>query len=611
TAKWSKRAAVLLADLGPGGGVATTVAGWLSKVGQPGYEGRRAHVPDVTIPDPTTVDLVRGLAVCLPLARDDDATAAALGDLAEAAFKKVPMVGPRCPVVGRACVAALSAMRAPAAPGQLARLQQKAKHASTRTAVERSLAAVTERTGLSAVDLQELSIPTHGFAADGPPTVPLGTVTAALATDGTAARVAFRKTDGAEAKSAPKGLAPEQADAVRRLKAQAKAATETLAWLRGHFDALMIGGRSWSAADWRKRFLDHPLARRVVNRLIWRTTAEPHLSFVPSPDLPAALIDVGGRAVQVPDDVSVSLWHPAAVPQDEVLAWRRRLADLGVVQPFKQAHREVYLLTDAERRTGTYSNRFAAHLLRQHQFKALCDARGWAYRFQGAWDSHNVPIRRLPQFGLTAEYWVNPPDGETDEQTSGAGVYLHLLTDQVRFHSDRGGDPLPLDQVPQLVLSEVLRDVDLFVGVASVGNDPTWQDGGPEGRYRTYWQNYSFGELSATAQTRRAVLETLLPRLTKLKGRWELTDRFLVVRGSLRAYKIHLGSGNILMEPNDQYLCIVPARGAAADESAGTGGVFLPFEGDGTMAVILSKAFMLADDAKIKDASITSQINRG
>jgi len=32
--------------------------------------------------------------------------------------------------------------------------------------------------------------------------------------------------------------------------------------------------------------------------------------------------------------------------------------------------------------------------------------------------------------------------------------------------------------------------------------------------------------------------------------------------GDLRTYKIHLGSGNVLMEPNGQYLCIVPTRGA-------------------------------------------------
>jgi hypothetical protein len=39
--------------------------------------------------------------------------------------------------------------------------------------------------------------------------------------------------------------------------------------------------------------------------------------------------------------------------------------------------------------------------------------------------------------------------------------------------------------------------------------------------------------------------------------------------------------------------------------------VRLPFEGDDTFSVIISKAFMLADDDKIKDASIRSQIAHG
>jgi hypothetical protein len=144
-----------------------------------------------------------------------------------------------------------------------------------------------------------------------------------------------------------------------------------------------------------------------------------------------------------------------------------------------------------------------------------------------------------------------------------------------------------------------MRDVDLFTGVCSVGNDPAWNDGG-EGM-RNYWTNFSFGTLNATAQTRRDLLGRLIPRL-KIAPRCTLQDRFLVVRGDLRTYKIHLGSGNILMKPNDQYLCIVPDRGASGN------GVFLPFEGDRTLSVILSKAFLLADDTKITDPTILSQI---
>lgn len=41
-------------------------------------------------------------------------------------------------------------------------------------------------------------------------------------------------------------------------------------------------------------------------------------------------------------------------------------------------------------------------------------------------------------------------------------------------------------EIPALVFTEVMRDIDLFVGVASIGNDPGWQDGGNQ-RANTYW----------------------------------------------------------------------------------------------------------------------------
>jgi hypothetical protein len=123
---------------------------------------------------------------------------------------------------------------------------------------------------------------------------------------------------------------------------------------------------------------------------------------------------------------------------------------------------------------------------------------------------------------------------------------------------------------------------------------------------RSSMPNYAFGELSELAKTRREVLAGLLPRL-KIAARCELTERFLRVRGDLRTYKIHLGSGNILMEPNDQYLCIVPGRGATTPTSDGTR--FVPFEGDNTLAIILSKALLLAEDTAIQDPTITRQLH--
>jgi hypothetical protein len=59
------------------------------------------------------------------------------------------------------------------------------------------------------------------------------------------------------------------------------------------------------------------------------------------------------------------------------------------------------------------------------------------------------------------------------------------------------------------------------------------------------------------------------------------------------------------MEPNDQYLCIVPDSRSRASERD----LFLPFEGDNLLSIIVSKALLLADDAKIKDPTISQQID--
>ena len=149
-------------------------------------------------------------------------------------------------------------------------------------------------------------------------------------------------------------------------------------------------------------------------------------------------------------------------------------------------------------------------------------------------------------------------------------------------------------------LSQVRRFVCYTVGGARVVGG--WRDSGGLPQGREYWNKFAFGELSATAHTRREVLQKLVPRL-KIAAQCSFEDKFLVVRGKLRAYKIHLGSGNILMSPNDRYLCIVESRG-----KADTGNLFLPFEGDSVLSLVISKALLLAADDKITDPTITQQI---
>lgn len=190
----------------------------------------------------------------------------------------------------------------------------------------------------------------------------------------------------------------------------------------------------------------------------------------------------------------------------------------------------MYLLTDAEINTVSYSNRMAAHILKQHQFNSLAKIRGWKYSLIGAYDggaNESMASIELKDFGLRAEFWVN--EVNADDAFNDTGIWLYIATDQVRFTQLDNGHVKELIEVPAIILSEILRDVDLFVGVASVGNDPNWRDSGGLPAYRDYWQSYSFGDLNEVAKTRKSILEGLLPRL-KIAKIAELKDKFLIVK---------------------------------------------------------------------------------
>ncbi|MFF4272112.1 DUF4132 domain-containing protein [Streptomyces sp. NPDC001536] len=391
--------------------------------------------------------------------------------------------------------------------------------------------------------------------------------------------------DGRPLKSVPAPVRRDHPDLVKELRDLVKRVDIQLGTLaralEGGFTVDAVHPYGW----WRAELAGHPLARSVVRRLIWEIEVAPGQwrAVLPSTeDLPDA-----------PDDASVRLWHPIRADADTVRTWRDRLVDGQLRQPFKQAFREIYRLTPAEEETRVHSLRFAAHLVHYRRMFALFRARGWASRLLGPWDAGDgdAAVRTLG-----AGEWQVAFSHTYVDWADGDGV---ASTDRVRFERRVAGAwrEAPLAEVPPLVFSEAMRDVDLFVGVTSIAADPHWTEQGPA---RAYWERAGFAELSESAEARRDALARILPRL-KIADRCTLDGRFLVVRGDLRTYRIHLGSANILMEPDDSYLCIVPSRAKVG------GKVFLPFEDD-RLTVILSKALLLAADTEITDPSIRSQI---
>lgn len=551
--------------------------------------------------DSVTGDAVRGLCWIASTVSPTAELAAAVGIWVTSGWTKIPGFGARCRKGASGALWVLARLGEPGA-AELGRARALVKQAQGVREIDAAIDSAAVELGIPREEFEERVVPSYGLEVGAVRNVALGDYTATVHVKRGKAVLTIVGADGKPRKAVPAVIRNDHAAELATLRALAKDVSTMVSAQRLRIERLLMEERSWEPSIWCERYLDHPLVSVVARALIWQTVGPQGRQAFLAAD--GELCDVDGAVVPLGDEDRIELWHPASVSTAEVEAWRLRIEGIGVVQPFKQAHREVYLLTEAERTTDLYSNRFAGHILRQHQFAALARARGWGYALQGAWDQPDDQARlRLDQHDLVAGFWVDRPwDAEDDWNET--GVFNHVLTDQVRF-TTLAGDDVQLDTVPVRVLTEVFRDVDLFVGVSSIGNDPTWQDSGDARRgWDGYWTSYSFGDLGAAAEVRRDLLQRLIPKLA-ISDVARLDDKFLIVKGALRTYKIHLGSGNILMEPNDQYLCIVPGRGD--DEPRD---VMLPFEGDRMLSIVLSKAMMLADDRAITDRTITSQIAR-
>lgn len=516
-------------------------------------------------------------------------------------YEKISGVGPRAAALGNACIFAFANGGTLESINYLTRIKSKVRNKSIVKVIDKYIKNASLELGVTEAMLEDMAVQEYDLT-DGRVLYQFDDYGLEIQIERIGkVKMQWYKPDGTPQKSVPSFVKKNHAARLKSIKAQVKNISQNLTTQRNRLDRSYIQDRRWTYSDFKKYYLNHGLMSFLAKRLIW--------IFENDDETITAFWRDGWKTVNgidvnwMDDNTTVKLWHPVFSEIPEIEQWRNFMQKHEVVQPMKQAFREVYLLTDAELNTRTYSNRMAAHILKQHQFNQLAKLRGWSYSLIGGWDGgydEHCQIS-LPAFELSAEYWITHLPN--DDHFTDSGIYMYVGTDQVRFHKNRSAEPLPLIDVPKIVFSEIMRDVDMFVGVGSVGNDPEWQDNGGMPQYRDYWTSYSFGDLTEVAKTRKTILERLLPKL-KIAKVAEIDGKFLKVKGTYTTYKIHIGSTNILMEPNDQYLCIVPS----GKKDKNTESVFLPFEGDRGFSILLSKAFLLADDHKITDRTIISQL---
>ncbi|MET8148900.1 DUF4132 domain-containing protein [Actinoplanes sp. NPDC049668] len=539
--------------------------------------------------------LLRGLVWLQSREPGDEATAL-LCDVAATAATPVRRGGAQivAPKAAAAVVEVLAQRPGDAVVQTLARLSLTVRSKSLLARIRADLERVGRVRGWTPGEALELSVDDHGLDRDGRRAWSMGEgEEAVVAVDAGRARLrAYR--NGVALRAVPPGWKDAVAPA-RRLVTEIN---KTLGVERLRVEALFSQDRVWDWATWARRYLDHPITGGTARRLIWQASRDGATWTSGLPERTDDGWTLSGLDYPPGADLRVRLWHPALAGPAEVARWRGHVLAAELRQPVKQAFREVYRLTPAEEQTGTYSNRFAAHILHYRQANALMRDRGWSANYLGGWsDGYHGEAKK--EFGggewqaVFFHDWIETSTWELP----------YCATDQVRFgrRDGRRWALTPLAEVPPLVFSEAMRDVDLFVGVTSIAADDDWQDRG-EDRFRDYRERAAFADLTPGGELRRDALARLLPRLA-IGPRCELQDRFLRVRGRLGAYRIHLGSANILMEPDDSYLCIVPDRARSKK-------VTLPFDDDRVLSVILSKAIMLVADDKITDPTITVQLGR-
>lgn len=244
------------------------------------------------------------------------------------------------------------------------------------------------------------------------------------------------------------------------------------------------------------------------------------------------------------------------------------LYEQQLVQPFKQVFREYYPITEDERRERTVSRRYAGHQVQPRRTIALLKGRGWTVDYEEGLQKVFYKENLIVRMYALAD-WFSPAEIEAP------------TLETVEFFDRGTGKNVPLKQVPPILFSETMRDLDLVVSVANVGGaDP---------------------EASHSTVEMRTAIAAELVRLLKLSNvSW--IGSHAKICGTLASYSVHMGSGVVHAEGIGM-VSILPVH------SQVRGRIFLPFaDDDPKTAEILSKILLLAEDQKLKDPSILRQL---
>lgn len=243
--------------------------------------------------------------------------------------------------------------------------------------------------------------------------------------------------------------------------------------------------------------------------------------------------------------------------------------DNKIVQPFKQVFRELYVKTEEEMNME-HSLRYAGNQIQPKKTLGCLRSRHWVADIEDGLQKVYYKENIVAQIYALAD-WFSPADIESP------------TLEWVVFSDRKTGKNMRIKDIPDIIFSEVMRDVDMAVSVAHAGGvDPETSH--------------------STVEMRKAIAEFTMPlfRLTNVT----FTKNHAVIEGKRANYTVHLGSGVVHQEAGPM-INVLPVH------SQRRGRIFLPFvDDDPKTSEVLTKILFFAEDNKIKDPYILGQIEQ-
>lgn len=366
-----------------------------------------------------------------------------------------------------------------------------------------------------------------------------------------------------ELKSIPSRLSKDSY--VLKLKEASKTLKEQYRRTRKMMEESMESGADFYGSELLSLF-HNPVVSAILHSLVF--LYQEQFGFLKKDKETLYLETIDGTNVLVDLEEKMILAHPFHFYQaGNWHLYQKHLFNGKVRQPFKQVFRELY--TKLPEELGLKVSRmFAGNQIQPKMTVGCLKGRRWVADYEEGLQKIYYKENIIARIYALAD-WFSPADVEAP------------TLEWVEFSDRKTFRALTIKEVPDLIYSEVMRDVDLAVSVAHAGGVD------PESSH-------------STIEMRQAIVRCSL----ELFGLENVTlkDSHALIHGTRANYNVHLGSG-VVHQEGGAMLHILPVH------SQQRGRIFLPFvDEDPKTAEILSKIILLAEDKKIKDPSILEQI---